>query len=374
MALRLPGVTINKTDKLIEFPAVDGEIAIRSADDPESLIGEGLSLLIMDECARIHKTALDSLAPSLIDRKGNRLLISTPRGHNWYWKEFVRGYRCPAEEPYSWEMHRRGVPCPKIKAYKCLREECPVWRGERRSASFVFSSYDNPHLDHVEIDELTAGRSERWIRQEIFAEFLEDGAGVFRHVESLCTAKRIEAGVLGRAYVIGVDWGRQRDATVFSVMDVAAREQVRIDRLTTMGYQAQLARLRELHEKFGKPLVIAEANAMGMPLIEQLTAGGMYVEPFHTTASTKANAVDALALATEESSVTLQDDETLRNEMLSYESHVLPAGGTRYAAPDGMHDDCVMATLLSWYGVARDLSGQQIYAGGALSGAASMDW
>ena len=357
MAQKVPDARVRLSDRMVELPG-GGELAIRSADNPESLRGEGLNLVVIDECAFLDKSAWEeSLMPALIDKKGDALLISTPKGRNFFWREWRKGHRCPAE-----------------RTYKCIREECPVWRGESRAASFKYSSYDNPFLDKEEIDEIVQGRPERFVKQEIYAEFIEDGAGVFRNIGVCAIGKRLEEGVVGHAYVIGIDWGRLTDPTVFSVFDVGERKQVRIDRLTTMNYEAQKKRLWVLYKKFGNPLVIAETNAMGRPLIEALQAEGMHIEPFFTTNSTKANAVDALALALEEKTVELQDDDQLKDEMMSYEGRTIKSGATQYSAPDGTHDDCVMATMLSWVAVARDLSGQQLYAGGTLSGAADVSW
>jgi hypothetical protein len=38
----------------------------------------------------------------------------------------------------------------------------------------------------------------------------------------------------------------------------------------------------------------------------------------------------------------------LISELQAFESTKLPGGGLRYAAPQGMHDDCVMALALAW--------------------------
>ncbi len=37
-------------------------------------------------------------------------------------------------------------------------------------------------------------------------------------------------------------------------------------------------------------------------------------------------------------------------ELESFEANRLPSGKWRYSAPDGMHDDTVIALALAWYG------------------------
>ena len=61
----------------------------------------------------------------------------------------------------------------------------------------------------------------------------------------------------------------------------------------------QRARLQALYERHGKPTIIAEANSMGGPVIEQLARDGLKIRPFVTTNASKAEAIEALALAFE---------------------------------------------------------------------------
>ncbi|MHC4371749.1 MAG: DEAD/DEAH box helicase [Planctomycetota bacterium] len=58
-----------------------------SCDNPVNLLGEGLDLLVVDEAARLNRlTFEESLEPTLAEanRDGKCLMISTPRGHNWF--------------------------------------------------------------------------------------------------------------------------------------------------------------------------------------------------------------------------------------------------------------------------------------------------
>ena len=46
----------------------------------------------------------------------------------------------------------------------------------------------------------------------------------------------------------------------------------------------------------------------------------------------------------------IPDDELLIDELESYEYEVLPSGALRYAAPEGKHDDMVIAVALANWG------------------------
>ena len=97
--------------------------------------------------------------------------------------------------------------------------------------------------------------------------------------------------------------------------------------------------------------IVAERNSMGEPLIEQLSRDGLPVTSFQTTAQSKAQAIDALALAFERSEIRILPEPVLVGELQAYEMQRLPSGMMRYSAPDGMHDDTVMALALAWQGM-----------------------
>src|SRR5688572_17902194 len=65
------------------------EIRAKSADNPTSLLGEGLNWLVIDEFARLKPMIwLNYLSPRLIDRQGWCLFISTPRGKGLFHELF----------------------------------------------------------------------------------------------------------------------------------------------------------------------------------------------------------------------------------------------------------------------------------------------
>jgi hypothetical protein len=68
----------------------DIQIEFKSADDPESLVSEGLNGLWITETARMKKRAWnDNLRPCLSDKNGWMLSDTTPLGMNWYVEEIA---------------------------------------------------------------------------------------------------------------------------------------------------------------------------------------------------------------------------------------------------------------------------------------------
>jgi len=295
-----------------------GWVQIRSADDPDSLRGEGLSFVVLDECAFMKESAWsESLRPALSDREGEAMFISTPKGRNWFF--------------YRWQAGKL---------------DGGEW------ASWQFPTSDNPYINLEEIEKARNGLPERVFRQEYLAEFIDDAGGIFRGVRACATAIEQKAPVEGHEYIFGVDWGKSNDFTVITVIDATLRAVVAMDRFNQIDYALQRRRLMALSERFKPEQIIAESNSMGGPIIEQLQRDGLPIQPFLTTNASKVKAIDALALAFERMDISLIEDEILIAELQAYEAQRLPSGTLRYGAPEGMHDDCVMSLALAWHGVA----------------------
>jgi hypothetical protein len=82
---------------------------------------------------------------------------------------------------------------------------------------------------------------------------------------------------------------------------------------------------------------------------------GLWVEPFTTTNRSKAQAIEALALAFERSDIRILNDRVLVSELTAYQTERLPSGLMRYGAPPSQHDDCVMALAMAWSSVSGQL-------------------
>jgi len=318
LSVQVPGATVRETDRRVSYPG-GGWIEIRSADDPQSLRSEGLDLVVIDEAAFVSEVAWnEALRPALADRRGKALFISTPKGRNWFWRAYQRG----------------------IDPLEC---EWQSWHAPTSA---------NPFLPPGEIEAMRQGMPERTFRQEVMAEFLEDGAGVFRNVRASATAHPQDIPHPSHSYVFGVDWGKQDDWTVITVIDVFSREVVKLERFNRIDYAVQRGRLGALAERFHPTTIVAERNSIGEPIIEELERSGLPLSPFTTTNASKAQAIDALTLALERGELRLLDDPVLLAEMEAFESERLPSGMLRYAAPEGGHDDCVMSLALAWQAAA----------------------
>lgn len=304
--------------------ATAGRIEMWSLDDPDQARGRAYQRIVVDEaasCRYLQYAWEHVLRPTLTDTRGDAWFLSTPKGLNYFHRLYLRGGDLQEADWAAWR----------------------------------FPTSDNPVIEAEEIESAQRDLPERVFEQEYNAEFLETEGQVFRRVleavrEPIADHDRHD----GRPqYVIGVDWARLRDFTVYCVLDISARKVVALDRFREIDYSVQLARLRALAKQYPPLRIIAERNAMGDPLIETLRKTGLPVWPYLTTSASKHAAIEALALAFEQGDICIPDDRVLIGELLAYQAERLPSGLLRYEAPPGGHDDTVMALALAWQGVAR---------------------
>ena len=67
-------------------------VEVRSAEHPESLVGEGLDWVIMAEAAKLKLSHWQKyIRPTLSDKRGSAIFVSTPEGYNWFYDIFQQG-------------------------------------------------------------------------------------------------------------------------------------------------------------------------------------------------------------------------------------------------------------------------------------------
>jgi hypothetical protein len=135
---------INETE--LSFELKNGStIALKGADNYDSLRGIGLDYLVLDEFADIDSEAwYETLRPTLADRQGGALFIGTPKGLNWAHDLFS------AQEQYPDE-----------------------WR------SFSYTTIEGGNVKPEEVEAARRSLDERTFRQEFEATFETFSGRVF---------------------------------------------------------------------------------------------------------------------------------------------------------------------------------------------------
>ena len=86
-------------------------IEIKSADDPTSLVTVGLDWVVLVEAALLGEQAWEmALRPRLSSpqRAGLAIFNGTPKGHNWYYRAYLRGTDPEQPDWEGWNFPRRG--------------------------------------------------------------------------------------------------------------------------------------------------------------------------------------------------------------------------------------------------------------------------
>ncbi len=130
-------VNVLEQERTIEFVGSGGFLGIYSADNADAIRGEWFHIVIMDESARIAEDVwTDVIQPTLADVGGDAILISTPKGKNWFWREWMRGiadgqytaaFRAPSRDNPNPRIQRAAAIAKAVTAEGTYRQE---WEAE----------------------------------------------------------------------------------------------------------------------------------------------------------------------------------------------------------------------------------------------------
>jgi len=309
-----------KSDNDLYIELINGSlIEFKSAERPDTLHGEGLSMCVIDEAARIDENVwYEALRPALMDTGGRAMIISTPkRKSRWFYREWLKG---------------------KV--------------GEPDYASWQLPSYGNPYIPREELDRLRENLPLIVYKEQILAEFIDDTGSVFKNVEA-CIDETIvvpEFPRPDRIYVMGVDLARYEDFTVITVLDQDGRV-VYWDRFNNLAWAVQKEKIKQVANLY-RAYVVVDSTGLGDPVLEQLKAEGLFVTGFKFTATTKMMLIQKLMLAFENQLIKLPKIPELFKELESFEYEITPSGMLKYKSVSG-HDDCVMSLALAVWGLRR---------------------
>ena len=228
------GVDIKVGDMTVYFPS-GGSIAVKSADNPQRLRGEGLHYLVMDEAAFVREeTWTEVLRPTLTENKGEALFISTPIGmDNWFYKLWEK-----AEQAEDWDR-------------------------------FQFPTVANPMIDPQEVEAAREDLGELVFAQEYLAEFISEGAQMFR--SHWFNYYKLGVGTL---WCEGEKFDINRDLVKFATVDLAAstKESADYTVISVFGYHMQSDRLFMLdmiRDRFEAPDIVPQIKrAIGIHNLE----------------------------------------------------------------------------------------------------------
>ena len=301
--------------------------SFQSTERYDNLRGEGVKFMVLDEAAMMPRAAWETvLRPMLTDTMGRALLISTPRGKNWFYA-----------------MYKRGEDAEQAD-YE----------------SFSFPTISSPYIADSEVYEAQETLPEDVFAQEYGGAFLEEAAGVFHGIEACIFGDFEEPDPLHR-YVIGWDIAKQADWSVVTVVDTSAnREDHYIphvshwERFNSLRYDVQVDRVAAIAKRYDA-YVLLDSTGLGDPVYDFMIQKGVPTAPYVFSSRSKQQLIQNLAISIQTQSITFPEIPILLQELGAYQYSIGATGNMQYSAPEGDHDDCVISLALAAWAAQHPL-------------------
>lgn len=326
---------VNRSDLAYYLLRSDGSvhstIEFRSADNPDSLRGEGVHAAVVDEAGIWTRPSFISVQTTLTRTQGLLRIISTPKGRNWFYDEWQKGWS--------------GNP-----------------KRDKDYASYTLPTSSNPTVPRASIEHARRNMPADAFRQEFEAEFLSESAGVFRNFDECSLSQLYNKPMAGHKYCIGIDWAKHNDYTVFIVGDQSTRDVVHIERWQDVDWNLNIDRAIRLARFWNGASVMMDATGIGDPIYDAMHAQYPNTAGYSiSTNNAKKALVQKLQLAFEREQISIPDPSintepmkflmatALLEELRMYSYRLTPTGIMQFSAPEGYHDDFVVAlALLNW--------------------------
>lgn len=283
-------------------------IMFKSAEKPDNLYGEDVYAAVFDEASRARELAWFALRSTLTSTGGKCKFIANVRGRGWYYK----------------------------LAQKAKNS------GDPQYAYFKITCWDAVKAGRLTLEEVTQAQND--LPEHIFRELYEaepsdDGGNPFG-IKNLDAAKR-KGLSKEQPVAYGIDLAKRQDFTVEIGLDknnaVCHFERYQKDwSLTT----------ETIRKLLDKPTGI-DRTGVGDPIVEAIQKGRRDTEGFVFTMASKQLLIEDLAAGFHRGEITFPEGTVLEDELYSFE-YTYTRTGIRYSAPEGLHDDCVMALALAY--------------------------
>lgn len=216
-------------------------IHLKGTEDPDSLRGTRIDLAIFDEVAFMMSWSeiWKVMRPTLVDSRAEVWFISTPNGLNHFYDLY------------------------HIK--------------DDRYKSFHFTSYDNPHLDRAELDEIKKEMTEDAFAQEFLGEFRKMSGLIYKEFDRAIHMVEIPHYIDDNwTFMRSLDFGfSHKTALVYFAISPTSKEIYAYDGLYLEGLTipdiAEITRTKDGDRVItdavadsAQPAMIAELNKMGV--------------------------------------------------------------------------------------------------------------
>ena len=211
---------------------------------------------------------------------------------------------------------------------------------------YSFTVYDSPYWTPEEIEEAKSTMTQEAYAQEMMADFIDGAGAVFRNIYENISGELLNSPLKGKRYVLSADLAKHQDFTVIMIGDTETRQVVFHDRFNQIDWGLQKGRIISAYQKFNCSSGVIDATGVGDGIFDDLKNAGLDLEGFKFTATTKQELVSNLSIAMDNHDIKYPAIETLTDELSIYAYEQRANGNFSYSAPEGFHDDEVMALAL----------------------------
>lgn len=316
----------NAADYEIRF--INGSsIHFKSAEQDEALRGYTADFLCIDECCYITDEVFYKIAPWADAKQAPVLMVSSP---------FVK-------EGFFWNFYNYGL--------------------DKQNNTVTINWSDNKYKEDIEkilppekLEEYRRVFPKNQFKTEYLGEWLDNEGVVFDNFKNCVKSNKINSY---EQLFVGIDWasGVESDETVISILN-SKGEQLYIDGFNNINTTQTIDRLMDIIKPHLHQIVsiTPETNSIGKPftdlLTERLPQNQRHkVQGFTTSNTSKGELVSDLQVAFQQQQITILDDEKQLRQLSVFAAEYNPkTKNVTYNAPRGLHDDRVMALMLSYRG------------------------
>lgn len=326
-----PTITMKGTGSRVEF---------WHAKHPLSLEGEAVSGgNIFDEYAKMPETVDVSARTTTSQTRAPSLYLSTPLGKNHFYIKCMN-----AKDKMEW----------------CLKNDKPL------THIFIQArTEDNRFVPRETITEAREELPERLYRMYYEAEFVDDHSVFAGFKDCVDDGEPIDKIQHGRQFwlddnpqdrkvVIGADWGKMSDYTVFGAIDYEKKRLVGFQKFNKMAYTDAVKQLYYFGKNFKHVgLLNHDMTGVGQAVDDMIAQVNLPSQGVTFTNKLKSDMVNQLILAFQKKELSLPNWPDMVRELDAFEVTTTAVGNFRYAAPEGsgIHDDIVCMLLLAWSAV-----------------------
>lgn len=315
---------------------VTGELEFKSADSEAGVgRGAGYDIVLFDEAARIPERIWEEeIRPSLADRRGKAIFISTPNGRNWFYRLWRVGQGADADYK-SWKHSTLDGWANRFWNDPVRLKDC-----------------------QEEWDQIERTTSLKTFQQEYLADFLE-GEGQLWSMKK-CIRGQLRPAIPGRYYVAGLDVAHVEDWMATVVIEVESKQVVAVFRSRHRDWSLQKAEAMEVLRQYPKVRLLIDATGVGDPIYQDFVKSGISAEPIVFSKKVKKDMVENLSVAIDHGYLGIPDTNETQwflDELRSYEETkpTEHSDTVRYGAPSGQHDDGVTALMLAAWAMRFDM-------------------